>query len=221
MSAGDVDDTLGSEAELQSLLRENRALGDYLKGATELPILRGNDIPFGAGISTDGQRRYIDRHLHTRFRGLDISQALATHESTEWGLRKFAQIGVDYPKDPSGHRLANRAEFIALARIFQSSADEGLWRDYSNFIDPQVKRDEKENIEEPPQDLALYPYTGSMRAHLIRKGVENEADRGGSEVGEGDSGRSEPVAGNAPVSRRPNSRRDVKSPLRRTPKEKR
>ena len=103
MTAGDIDDRLGPEGLLESLANETPALHDYLKQMDNHPILRAC-IPFGAGISTDGRVRYIDRRLDTVLNDVDISLALATHESVEWALREFCQIGVDYAKQPLGHR---------------------------------------------------------------------------------------------------------------------
>ena len=170
MSAGDIDDHIAGEVEYQRVL-VNPQVRSYFSRAHTLPIIRDFDIPFGAGISSDGERRYIDRHLRILWRGRDLSHVLAAHESFEWAARRFAGIGVDYASDSRGHELANRAEFLALGKLFPGA---NLWVAYNAFIDPQVKREETESIINPPKDLALYPYRGTpMAAHLISKGVED------------------------------------------------
>lgn len=162
MSSGDIDDTLASIEEYNQAL-QNPEFSAYISGIDQLPINREYDIPFGAGISRDGRTRYIDRNIHTRFRGADISSVLATHESWEWAARRWLGIGMDYQRDPSGHRLANRAELHALMQRVSSpvGGEAELWRAYDNFVDPQVKRDESESIKKVPPDLDLYPYVGT------------------------------------------------------------
>lgn len=160
MSSGDIDDTLGPEGELEALASQHSALRAYLTLMSTLPILKGQ-TPFSAGISTDGRTRYIDPRLATILDGVDLSPALATHESIEWALREFCQIGVDYGRDPRGHRLANRAE----AEMAESLGFD--WETYSEFIDPQVRAIEALPLTAVPGDLALYPYEGN--AHFLAK----------------------------------------------------
>src|SRR6202035_3796358 len=109
MSAGDIDDRLGPEGSLEELRAKCPDLDAYLRIANALPWVKTFSIPFLAGISNDGQTRYIDHRLDTILRGFDISPALATHESVEWAIRRWTGIGEDYTTDPRGHRLANRA----------------------------------------------------------------------------------------------------------------
>lgn len=169
MTAGDIDDHLGPIGELQRLANETPRLKDYLAGIDDLPIYRGS-IPFSAGISVDGRIRYLDNALDTSLNGVDVSLALATHESVEWALREFCQIGVDYANDPRGHRLANREEYEKVTdlwsksgkpNIWEEAPENGLWEQYDDFIDPQVRRIEKSPVSDVPPDLALYPYVGT------------------------------------------------------------
>lgn len=161
MSAGDIDDHLAPAGELDHLLRSHTDLREYLDQAQHFHIDRYHDIPFGAGISEDGRRFFIDQHLHIRFRGQNISRVLTRHEAVEWALRRFAQIGLDYQNDSRGHELANRAEFEALAELFPGEDPQALWAAYGRFVDPQIRRDEHESIRRVPYDLAMYPYEGT------------------------------------------------------------
>lgn len=159
MSAGDIDDRLGPEGELERLCFENEELGIYITEMDSLPIERAS-IPFGAGISQDGQTRYIDSRINCDLNGTDVSICLVTHESVEWALREFCGIGEDYASDPRGHRLANRAEYEKVADLFGVVHDnaEDVWMDYDDFIDPQIRAIEHDPLANVPKDLALYPY---------------------------------------------------------------
>jgi hypothetical protein len=171
MSAGDIDDRLGPEGRLRQLRQDYPELDAYLAKADTLPIQRVSGIPYGAGISTDGQTRYINSELQTVLDGVDISLALATHESVEWALRQFCGIGEDYQDDPSGHRLANRAEYEKVSELFGVTEEttNGLWADYDGFLDPQLAALEHAEIIAPPKDLALYPYEGTPLYEKIRE----------------------------------------------------
>src|SRR5215472_5265749 len=183
MSSGDIDVELGPETG---------------PPRHRIPIInREYDVPFGAGIAADGSKIYIDRHLHTRFRGVDISNVLATHELKEWEERGPYS---------DRHHLANRAEFDALRQVFPSEDPTSLWRAYNNFLDPQIKRDEKENIERPPPDLALYPYEGEMRAHLIKKGVQDDGAADGGRMLPAASGTSQQMRGGGGKNKLPPAR---------------
>src|SRR5213593_954562 len=87
MSAGDVDDKLGREGELEELRARNPELDRYLSGMDSIPIRRAG-VPFGAGISESGETVYIDSRLDTVVDGVNVDQALLTHEVVEWGLRQ-------------------------------------------------------------------------------------------------------------------------------------
>src|SRR5215469_7202092 len=110
MSAGDIDDVLGPQGELERLRALHPELDEYLTRAWRFSPARGFFIPFGAGISEDGLTAYISYDIQATIRDIDCSSALVRHETTEWALRKFCGIGEDYADDPRGHRLANRAE---------------------------------------------------------------------------------------------------------------
>ena len=165
MTTGDIDDKLGPEGELAHLRDLFPNLDAYLSTCDDLPIILVTGLPYGAGISTDGQRRYVDSRLDTMFQDADIKPAIARHESVEWALRKFYEIGEVYASDPRGHRLANRAELEKVTEIFYGSVDnvtqvdeEDLWSAYDDFLDPQLAALEHMEIVGTPADLALYPY---------------------------------------------------------------
>lgn len=166
MASGDIDDTLGPGAELDNLRRQNIELDQYLIRAWQFKPVRTFFIPFGAGISNDGERVYISYDIQTCIDGVECENALVRHETTEWALREFAGIGKDYAADPSGHRLANRAEFEMVAALLAPRDDP--WGLYSEIVDEQVINAERTRFDERPipQDLALYPYSYGMRGKL-------------------------------------------------------
>jgi hypothetical protein len=179
MSAGDIDDRLGPSGELAKLRALHSDLDEYLKGADDLPILSVTGIPYGAGISTDGLRRYVNSSLSTDLDGVDLKPALATHESVEWALREFCGIGEDYEADPKGHRLANRAEYEKVTELFAMSMDYGeneesrIWDTYDDFLGPQLAACETAEILSPPADLAMYPYVDTPLYDKIREAQRN------------------------------------------------
>jgi hypothetical protein len=162
MSAGDIDDTLGPEGRLTALRAQYPDLDRYLSRIGDLKVERAC-VPFGAGISNDGLTVYIDPRIDTICDGTDLAPALVVHESTEWALRTFCEIGEDYANDPTGHRLANRAEYVAVGLLLAHKAEdaEEAWQIYDDFIDPQVMKLEFDTIGAVAPDLDLYPYAGN------------------------------------------------------------
>jgi len=170
MTAGSIDDHLGSSIELARLIEQFPSFGDYLAQAEDFDLNTEYDCPFVGGITDDGQTPLGDRHFNWDWNGLIIKPCIREHECTEWGLREFCRIGVDYEKDPRGHRLANRAELDELTRQLylqqinderRSMNEKELWEAYDAFIDPQVKGVEGEKITLIHPQLALYPYKGT------------------------------------------------------------
>lgn len=170
MSAGDIDDQLGPEGKLTELRHEYPDLDTYLSKIGDLKIERAC-VPFGAGISEDGQTIYIDPRINTILDGIDLAPALAIHESTEWGLRTFCAIGTDYANDPEGHRLANRAEHNAVGLLLTAVADDAdeAWKIYDDFINPQITKLEHDEIGAVAPDMDLYPYEGSRLLAYMEK----------------------------------------------------
>jgi len=166
MSSGDIDDTLAPEGVLEDLRLRNQAFNQYLIEAFACVPIRTFFIPYGAGISADGDRVYISYDVQTTMNGVDCGSALVRHETVEWGLRKFCGIGIDYLSDPSGHRIANRCEADHVNALLGS--EEG-WELYTEILDLQILIDERTEFEDRPipQDLAMYPYTDAMREKLV------------------------------------------------------
>lgn len=165
MSAGDIDDTLGSILELERLKMQFQDFQVYWNAIDTLPISRTFHIPYGAGINAKGTIVYVSSDIDPFVNSIDCASALAYHEATEWALRKFCQVGVDYAHDPQGHRLANRAEAERAAKLLSLPVD-AAWKLYSKHIDPEVQYDESEPIANVPPDLALYPYPPDLRAKI-------------------------------------------------------
>jgi hypothetical protein len=157
MTSGDIDDTLGPKGELDRLRQKFVQLDTYLSYMESRPILRAG-VPFGAGISRDGQTVYVDSRLDVHISGVDVSQALSTHEQVEFGLRQFAGIGEEYESDPRGHRLANRAEYDVVANLFPEMDPNEAWDMYDEHIDPQIREIETAPLSNVPYNLATYPY---------------------------------------------------------------
>ena len=171
MSSGDIDDTLASQEEFHRLLADNEDLRKYLHTAWQLNPIRLFFIPYGAGMNNDGTRVYISHDIQTVIDDIECAPALVRHETTEWGLRVYASIGLDYLDDPTGHRLANRAEHDLVQVLLGSDG----WEKYSEIIDPQVLNSERTDLKDKPipKDLAFYPYEEDMILKMLEE-MENE-----------------------------------------------
>jgi hypothetical protein len=157
MSAGDIDDEEANPSELIRCRRESGEFHAYLDWAWRLKPIRTFFIPFAAGISEDGRTIYISHDIQTYFEGIELESALARHETTEWGLRRYLSVGEEYSSDPIGHRIANNAEFDRVRQLLDRP---DAIKSYEEWMDPQVFTTERTNIKGKPipRDLALYPY---------------------------------------------------------------
>jgi len=166
LSTGDIDNRLGPELELSQLRATNPEFDAYLRVAWQFKPIRTFFVPYGAGCSSDGQRVYISYDVQSNIDGIECESALVRHETTEWALREFLNIGDNYAEDPSGHRLANRAEFDRVNELLRDRVD--AWELYSEIIDEQVLNAERQQYSDRPipQDLAMYPYSPHERAKL-------------------------------------------------------
>lgn len=166
MSSGDIDDVLAPTFRLEALITQHDELRSYLNLAWGYRPIRTFFIPWGAGISSNGQRVYISYDIQTIVNGIECESALVRHETTEWGLRQYCGIGEDYLRDPSGHRLGNRAEHDRVVVLLNR---EDAWEIYSEIIDPQVIRAERQEFSKLPipLDLALYPYDTDTQDKLL------------------------------------------------------
>lgn len=172
MSSGDIDDRLGPPGKVDDLRKTSQGFDLYMSSIDSIPIKRAG-VPYGAGISTDGRTCYVDDRLVLILNGVDVSPALRTHECVEWALREYFDIGWDYHSDPSGHRLANRAEYEEVGRLFPDQDPDDAWEAYDDFVDPQIRNIEHEDVTNVPKDLALYPYEHTAIFRRIK-----EAQRG-------------------------------------------
>ncbi len=157
MSAGDIDDDVIPLEAVNKLRKRFQELDNYLKLAWTFHPFRSFFIPYGAGISEDGMRVYISHDIQTVVSGIECENALIRHETTEWGLREFCSIGIDYAADPNGHRMANVVEF---ARVYELVDRPNAIELYEGILDPQVILAERTKVKGKPvpRDLALYPY---------------------------------------------------------------
>jgi hypothetical protein len=157
MSAGDIDDKEAHPTALAHFRQLNHKFDDYLNWAWNLIPIHTFFIPFAAGISEDGRTPYISNDIQTSLNGVELANALVRHETTEWGLRHFLSVGEDYADDPSGHHIANNAEFSRVRQLLDRP--DAIER-YQEFMDPQVFTTERQNLRGKPipRNLALYPY---------------------------------------------------------------
>lgn len=167
MSAGDIDDKVEPPMVFHNAMRNNASFHAYIERAWRLKPVRSFFIPWGAGISDDGETVYISYDIQTVVDGVECENALVRHETTEWALRHFLGIGDDYSADPSGHRIANGIEFDRVrALLGYDNIDI-----YREVIDEQVLRDERIDFSGKPipRDLALYPYESDddVRARIM------------------------------------------------------
>ena len=162
-----LDDKMGPLEGLNRLLGGNREFSEYFKKIEHLRISRDFHIPYGAGISNDGAKVYISSDIKTIVQGVDCGICLVYHEATEWGLREFCKIGLDYNKDPRGHEFANRVEARKASELLGLPLEEA-WKIYGRIIDPQVMHDEDGVVADVPGDLALYPYTKKLQEKIKR-----------------------------------------------------
>ena len=149
------DSRLGPKNELILLRKRFIQLDTYLFHMESRPVLRAH-VPYGAGISRDGQTVYIDARLDLHLNSVDLSPALSAHEQVEFGLRQFAKIGEDYAADPRGHRLANRAEYDKLSELFPNLDADEAWNMYNKHLEPQIRAIENLPFENIPYNLATH-----------------------------------------------------------------
>lgn len=109
------------------------------------------DIPYLAGYSEDGHTIYIDRHVplvaDIKDKRVKIFPKLVMHEVVEKVLNDFFHL-----KYFMGHQLALRCEAALV------EADGIKWNDYEEFLQPYIKRADKEQLLLVPSDLDLKPY---------------------------------------------------------------
>jgi hypothetical protein len=192
MSARHLDDHIISDWEYNRLRQTHPKIGLALN--TKPRFSHRYRLPYLAGISQDGQMVYIDKDLPEKihfklasnmpvwyadpedpnpkegYRLLEPRKFLRIHEVVEWVM--VVKYGRTYE---NAHHIANTAER-------QSVENHGLdWSLYNSAYEPFLSKDELadfKGVDEPPPDLALYPYgsNSAFRAYLKRQIVNHAVD---------------------------------------------
>lgn len=130
---------------------------------SERGINREYDIPYIAGISSDGKTLYVDRrvdvgHLLIGDRHEDVEEELWLHEGGERVFIVF--FGDDYE---TAHRLITIEEHrMVTARGIDWDAYVGAFRHLSDALS-------HESITSVPRDLFLVPYAEGGDPGLLRR----------------------------------------------------
>ena len=149
------DDEPGDFAELVRLRRGPRgpAIQAWLRRFRRVD--REFHIPYLSGMSNDGSCVYIDRTLPlVILRNISLGQLLIIHETVEQALMRGA--GLKY--EPA-HHLATAAEKFVLEGTIAPGT---TFDEYRAVLEPYYRPIEGAPLEEIPQDLALYPYSGRL-----------------------------------------------------------
>ena len=112
-----------------------------------ITINKNYDIPYLAGYSKDSKTVYIDRHVKTKFKGIDIAPFLRIHEVVEKTL-----LDIDHLTYQEAHHMATHFERQAV------EAAKLDWNEYSAYLNPYIKVVRKEHLTKVPKDLDLKPY---------------------------------------------------------------
>lgn len=175
MASGDVshfDDKPGSKQELEKLYRDQPSVRAFLREAHKLD--HKHDIPYIGGISTDGKTVYLDRHVPLEIGDLPVAKLIILHETIEYAIiRELSRAKHDKFWFDHAHKYYEQAHHLATAAEDLMLTGEGLkWKTYTEALRPYYKPVEDEKLENPPKDIALYPYTGHLYQLLwdFRKG---------------------------------------------------
>jgi len=123
-----------------------------------IPIISKYDVPYVCGYSQNAHRIYFDRHLKTRWNGVDITKFLKIHE---WAEKTF--IDLFNMKYQQAHHFALYFERKAVAKA-------GLnWNAYQDHIEPYIKNLEHEKLTVVPPDLDLEPYADEHDTKLLQQ----------------------------------------------------
>ena len=130
-------------------------------------INRTYDVPYLAGVSTNGQTLYIDRRVPEMLevkrlggeRGLlDPARPLGVHELVEWTA--MTRHGLGY--EDAHESVATPAE---RAWVEGHGFD---WGNYEAIMDGLLAHIEHEPIKSPPPDLYTKPYP-HHKAEIIKR----------------------------------------------------
>jgi len=135
------------------------------------PINRNYDIPYLAGYSKDGKTVYIDKHLKTKWNGVDLSPFLRIHECAEKAI-----LDLDHLTYQEAHHVATHLERMAVEKAGLS------WKEYSAYLDPYIKKVHYEHLDKVPKDLDLEPYADEhdkkvLTALMSKEHVKNVVSR--------------------------------------------
>jgi hypothetical protein len=137
----------------------NPAFVARLAKATSTPIVRKYDVPYISGVSEDGKKVYIDRHLNCSFNSKDISKFIRTHEVAEKAVIDL--FNVDYQ---TAHKVANHVTKQAVEKA-------GInWVKYCDHLDPYTKQISGEHLQTIPADLDLSAFSGKDKKFLSMLG---------------------------------------------------
>jgi hypothetical protein len=111
-----------------------------------ITINKNYDIPHLSGHAEDGKTVYIDRHLKTKFKGIDVSSFIRTYEVVE---KSLLDLGLSYQ------------EAYQVATHFERQAVESAklnWSEYTSFLQTHSKHIRTEHLNKVPKNLDLRPY---------------------------------------------------------------
>jgi len=114
---------------------------------------RSKQVPGLRGISNDGTTVYIDRAMPRTLGAILLDPLFAAYTTVRHGLTMGARVDQ---KTASG--LAAAAEHQLLTHIAPGVS----WTEYQILLHPYERELEPEEVEDPPPDLALYPYSGPL-----------------------------------------------------------
>jgi hypothetical protein len=170
-----------SAREIDELLAHPRMVKELAK---DWSLDVGHDLPFLAGYSEDGTRRFIDRHFRAKdapvgsilIKGklIDCRPWLVGDPSKK-GIFKCGHEGVEKAgitvfgwSYDHAHEVATAAE----RRILLAILGPGWWVPYSKAIEPFIKTAESESLQKIPKDLDLTPYESKPVNHKLLRHMQ-------------------------------------------------
>jgi len=116
--------------------------------AQRVQIDRTHDIPYLAGYSEDGKIVYFDRHFKPFMsKDVDTTPFLLVHEKAEKACITLFKLKYQH-----AHEIATYLEYKA---VIKAGID---WNEYSNYLEPFIRKTERERIRRVPKNLDLKPY---------------------------------------------------------------
>ena len=153
--------------DVNAIFHATAAPGRFARMAEQIDDT--HTVPYGAGISQDGQTVYVDKNLPATIRvkrqdgsiaEMDPRKYLAIHEPTEYDAMEKG--GEDYTTAHEEH--ANPAERAIVEH------DGWNWTDYNNKILAEIaKVSAPEDANDVPKDLYEKPYVESGQEGLVHR----------------------------------------------------